>query len=303
MNTTRWHGATGRALIASAVVCASWVIVFAVPQTAPDIETLMARVGERVADYYRRAQSVVCVERSTVQPIQWNWTPEGLARTVESELRVEFEAVDGTLEEPKLIRNIRRINGRAPRERDKTDRTGCTDPDVASSEPLAFLLPAHRDQHRFTSVRAGREQGRAALIIDFMSTNHASRPELVEDERGHADCFDWSGPVATRGRVWVDAITFEVLRVDRRNTGPVDVRVPWSLQRRYQLPARVVVERDDLTVRYKAVPFSDPEEVIMLPQSLDALTVVRRGLQSIRRTGTFSGYRRFLTTGRMVKDP
>ena len=38
-----------------------------------------------------------------------------------------------------------------------------------------------------------------------MSTDQTSKPELIEDERGHDDCFDWSGPVATRGRVWVDA--------------------------------------------------------------------------------------------------
>jgi len=291
------------ALIASGAVCACWISVSAAPQAAPDIETLVTRVGERVADYYRRAQSVVCVENSTVQPIQWNWTSEGFARTVESELRLESEAVDGTLADAKLIRNIRRINGRAPRERDRKDRTGCTDPDVVSPEPLAFLLPAHRDEYRFMSVHDGREQDRAALIIDFMSANRTSRPELVEDERGHADCFDWSGPVATRGRVWVDANSFEVLRVDRHNAGPVDVRVPWSLQRRYHLPAWLVVERDDLTLRYKPVSFSDPDEVMVLPESLHALTVVRSGLQSIRRTETFSGYRRFLTRGRIVRDP
>jgi hypothetical protein len=31
--------------------------------------------------------------------------------------------------------------------------------------------------------------------------------------------------------------------------------------------------------------------------------VLRGGLQSIRRTETFSSYRRFLTEGRVVKDP
>ena len=91
---------------------------------------------------------------------------------------------------------------------------------------LAFLLPSHRDEYRFTSMRDGREKDRAALVIDFMSANRTSRPELIEDERGHDDCFDWSGPVATRGRVWVDANTHDVLRVERRNEGPVDVRVP-----------------------------------------------------------------------------
>lgn len=280
-----------------------WAALIAVsgsPRAAPGVGAVVSRVGERVAEYCLRAQTVVGLERSTVQPIQWNWTADGLARTVESEVRLEAGGDDGL--EPKWVRTVRQINGRAPRERDNTDRSGCTDPDVASPEPLTFLLPDERDEYQFTSVDDGREQGRAALIIDFKSVNRTSKPRLVEDPRGHADCFDWSGPVATKGRVWVDAATFDVLRIERHNTGPVDVEVSWKIQRRYQLPAWVIVERDDLTVRYKPVAFSDPEEVIVLPESLDALTVVRSGLQSIRRTQTFREYRRFLTTGR-IKRP
>ena len=60
-----------------------------------DLQALIARVGARVADYYRRAHSVICLETSTVQPIRPNWSPEGLPRTVESELRVDLEATDG----------------------------------------------------------------------------------------------------------------------------------------------------------------------------------------------------------------
>jgi len=262
----------------------------------------MTSVGERVGEYYRSAQSVMCVEQSTVQPIQSNWSPDGFSRTVESELHVEFEADGDTLSTARVIREVRRINGRAPRERDKKDRSGCTDPDPLSPEALAFLLPAHRDEYRFMSVRDGREKDRAALIIDFMSTSRTSRPELVEDERGHDDCFDWSGPLATRGRVWVDAKTHQVLRVDRRIDGPVDVRVPWRLQRRYNLAPWVVIERDDQTMHYKAVAFRDPDEVMLLPESVESLTVLRGGLQSTRRTETFSSYRRFLTAGRVVKD-
>ena len=288
------------AVIASVAVCACGVA--ATPQAQPDIESLITHVGERVAQYYRRAQRVICVEHSTVQPIQPNWTADGFARTVESELRVESQAGDGDmLPEAKVIRDVRRINGRAPRERDKKDRTGCTDPNPLSPEPLAFLLPSHRDEYRFTSIRDGREKDRAALMIDFRSTNQASRLELIEDERGHDDCFDWSGPIATRGLVWVDAITHEVLRVERGIGGPVDVRVPWNLQRRYHFPAWVVLERDDLTVRYPPVAFSDPDEVVLLPESIDSLTVLRGPLQSTRRTEKLTNYRRFLTMGR-VKD-
>jgi len=48
-----------------------------------------------------------------------------------------------------------------------------------SPEPLAFLLPAHRGEYRFTSVRDGKEKGRAAFVIDFISGNRKSRPERL----------------------------------------------------------------------------------------------------------------------------
>ena len=303
MNILRPHGHPRLVVFAPLVVCACWVSISAAPQAPPELEALMTRIGERVASYYRQAQRVICIENSTVQPIGSNWSPEGFARTVESELRVEPETADGSMVPgAKVIRDVRRINGRAPSERDKNARSGCTDPNPLSPEPLAFLLPSHRGEYRFTSVRDGKEKGRAVLIVDFMSVNRASRPELIEDERGHDDCFDWSGPLATRGRVWVDPNTYDVLRADRRLDGPVDVRVPPTLQRRYGFGPSVVLDRDDLTMRYKAVAFSDPDEVIRLPESIEAMTVLRGGLQSVRRTQTFSGYRRFLGTGR-IKEP
>src|SRR4051794_4496294 len=197
----RRHAHAALALIAS---CAA--LVSAAPRTAgpqapsTDIDSLMTRIGARVAEYYQRAHHVICLERSTVQPIQPNWTFDGFARTVESELRVDSA---------EFIRDIRRVNGRPPRERDQKDRSGCTDPNPLSPEPLAFLLPEHRDEYRFTAIHTGKEKDRAALIVDFTSAERASKPELIEDKLGHDDCFDWSGPVATKGRVWVDAETHD----------------------------------------------------------------------------------------------
>ena len=291
---------THLALIGSVALYACLVTTSA--QTTTDLDALMRQVGERVAEYHQRAQHVIGVEHAVVQPIRPNFASEGFPRTVESELRLVSEVADGeTVSEVKMIRDVRRINGREPRQRDKKDRSGCTDPNGESPAPLAFLLPARRDEHRFISVKSGREKDRAALIIEFMSADRKSKPELIEDERGHPDCFDWSGPIATRGRLWVDASTHEVLRVDRRLEGLVDVRVPWNLQRRYRFEPWVVLERDDLTMRFKPVAFSDPDEIILLPESIESVTVVRAGLQSTRRTETFSDYRRFLTTGRIVK--
>jgi hypothetical protein len=293
----RRHPAIRLGVIASIVASGCWT---AAAQPPAEIDALVARVGQRVAEYYRRVQSLVCLEKSTVQPVRTNLSADGFARTVESDLRVEFEELDGQmLPAARVIRDTLRINGRAPREPDKKSRSGCTDPNPLSLEPLAFLLPEHRYEYVFTSLRTGREKDRSALIVDFVSVDRRSRAELVEDDRGHDDCFDWKGPIATAGRLWVDGQTHEVLRLDRRLAGPLEIRVSWKLQNRYNLPAWIVLERDDSTLRFKTVDFSDPAETLLLPESVESLTLVRNSLQSIRRVETFSGYRRFLTKGRV----
>jgi hypothetical protein len=288
-------------LLATTALLGSTVLLRAdATADSQEAAALIARIGERVAAYYQRAQQLVCIERSTVVPIAKDWSVQGFERTVESELRVELDGMDdGTLPAARITRQVLRVNGRDPRDRDRTDRSGCTDPTPLSPELLTFLLPGHRDQYRFTTVREGREQNRAALIVDFASAERRGRPELVEDEYGHDDCFDWKGPVATAGRLWVDAATHDVLRLDRRISGPTDIRVPWPLQQKYRFDSYLTIDRDDVTMRYKEVTFTDPAETLLLPESVQSITVLRTGLQSMRRTQAFSGYRRFLTGSRI----
>ena len=59
--------------------------------------------------------------------------------------------------------------------------------------------------------------------------------------------------------------------------------------------------RDDVTIRYKTVAFSGPEEVMLLPESIHSVTMVRGGLESTRRHQTFSDYKRFVTAGRVLR--
>jgi len=265
-----------------------------------DLGSLLDAVGDRVTSFYQRAEHLICRNVSTMQPIGTNWAWQGFARTVESELRLEVIPADGDgVPEARVLRNIQRVNGRMPRESEKKSRNGCTDPNPLSPEPLAFLLPPNRDEFRFTSVKSGRERGRNALIIDFSSANRRSRPELIEDERGHEDCFDWKGPVAVRGQVWVDAETYDVLRIERGLMGPVDISVPAKLQRRYLFASYLTLDRDDLTIRFRPFTFTDPDETLLLPNEIDSVTIVRTGLQSARRTESFTDYQRFLTTGRI----
>jgi hypothetical protein len=268
-------------------------------ETQPNVEELVVQIGERVADLYRRAKNVICVETSTVQPIDSSFSPSGFARVVESELHIEADS--GVSGEATVVRKIRKVNGRVPREKDKSERAGCTDPNPLSPEPLAFLLPAHRSEYQFKTAGMAKDRNRTTLAIDFASVNRRSNPELIEDPSGHDDCFDWSGHIASRGRVWVDATNYDVLRVDRRTGGPVDVKVPALIQRRYRLANWILIVRDDVTIRYKTVAFSDPDEELLLPESIDSFTVIQGGLESSRRNQTVSDYKHFVTGGRVLQ--
>jgi hypothetical protein len=269
-------------------------------QMEPNVEELLVRVGERVAEFYKRAQHVICIETSTVQPVDLNNSPYGFMRTVESELRVEAESGQAP-GEAAIVRKIRKVNGRVPREKDKKDRAGCTDPNSLSSEPLSFLLPVHRSEYRFRVAGITKDRNRTALMLDFASVDRRSKPELIEDPSGHDDCFDWSGHIASRGRIWVNAGNYDVVRVERGLGGPVDVKVPTLIQRRHRLDGWVVIVRDDVTIRYKTVAFSEPDEELLLPESIISFTVVRGGLESTRRSQTFSDYKRFVAGGRVLQ--
>ena len=79
------------------------------------------------------------------------------------------------------------------------------------------------------------------------------------------------------------------------------MKVPALIQRRHRLDNWVVIVREDLTVRYKTVAFSDPDGSLLLPESIGSFIVVRGGLQSTRRSQTFSDYRRFVTEGKVLQ--
>jgi hypothetical protein len=288
----RWVPA---ALVLSAAVVAA--------QAPPDVETILARVSERIEQYYRRAQQIVCMEKATVTPIAGDFGPSGFARTIESELRVEAEAPgDGDAPtDAKLVRTIKKINGRAPSEKDKTDRSHCTDPNPLTTEPLAFLLPSKRDGYTFTFGGSGKGKDRGALILEFSTPRERGDGKLTEDARGVEDCFGLSIASPWKGRVWIDAVTYDVLRIEQRLAGPGDVAVTWAQQRKHNLPPSITVERYDQTIRYRTIAFTDPAETMLLPESVETVSLMRNGLQSTRRREEYSDYRRFLTAGRIVK--
>jgi hypothetical protein len=138
--------------------------------------------------------------------------------------------------------------------------------------------------------------GRAAVMIDYKGVA-AGQPEVTWRE----NCVSISLPGRSRGRIWIDTATYDVLRLDEQLVGPYEFQVPREHQRR-GAAASMAIERADSSIQFKRVDFQDPDEVLMLPATIDTFQIVRGGgIQRTRITQRFSEYRRFLTGGRIVR--
>ena len=284
----RWAGA----LVAiSAAVAAA-------PPDARDVLVWMTRVGERVQQYYARAQSIICEETVRLEPLGPDLLPNGdHVRELVYELRVAWDAAEasqGRTPEASVLRQLLTVDGRPPR---PGDEPGCFDRKPVSPEPLGMLLPSRQTAFVFTWKGQGRESGRASVRLEYKSAR-VQPAEIVWT----GDCVSVDLPGRTRGRVWLDPATADVLRLDEELTGQFDVPVPRTNRRDVRLPASFTIERADSSTSYRAVTFRDPDETVMLPASIVSVQVIRNsGMPRLRTYQKFSKYRRFITGGRIVQ--
>lgn len=257
-----------------------------------DLETTLTRAGARVEQYYARATSLICREELRLQPVTASLMNQGPERRIVSELRVSWEptAEPGSRPEPSIVRQVLTIDERPPR---PGDEPGCLDPKATSPEPLAVLLDRHRVDYVFSLAGSGRTDGRASLLIDYVP--RAKRPGEVT---WRGDCFDATVPMA--GRVWIDAETGDVLRLDERLVEKFEFPVPPE-RRTKSGPTSMLIERAESSVRYERIRFRNPDETLMLPVSATTFAIVYgSGVPAVRTSQRFSDWKRFLTDGRLV---
>jgi hypothetical protein len=257
-------------------------------------EQTLDRVSGYVEQYYTRAQSLVTDEAVTVQRINRDLSFDGFARRLVYELRVEWNpSVDGDDSPATVTRQLISVNGRPPKPGDKPE---CMDPRSVSPEPLAFLLPARRHKYSFAGAGIGRVDGRDALKVDYRPLDPGA-PNVEWTD----DCVSVDVPGRWRGRLWADPASAAIVRLDEQLTGMVDLPIPRKHQR-VNGALFMTLERADMSIRYRAVTFSDPDETLMLPAEIISSSMWRNGGSAGNRvTQTFSNYRRFVTGGRILR--
>jgi hypothetical protein len=284
-------------LLTAALACAPLALVSAQsPGAAEDLKAVLAQVGASVHRYYARARSIICIETVTLQPLSYNLSADtNFARKLQYELRVAWEpGEDGRAGEASVQRQLIKVNNRAPRPKDKP---GCLDPRDVSPEPLSMLLPAGQQDYTFTLAGRGKVNGRPALLLDFRA--RAAGPISATWQE---DCFSLDIPGRSRGRVWIDPQTGDVLRLDERLTGMIDFTLP-PAHREPGGPNSITIERLDSSIVYRPVTFDDPEETLLVPSTVDTVTIIRNsGTPRLRTTRSFTNYRRFVTAGRILQN-
>jgi len=290
--------------ISSASVLATFVVALGAvlsAQSSPaiDIAGVLTRAGERVTEYFARAQSIMCLEKVSLQKLAMGWSADGPARMVESELRLSWEpsADNPTPTEAKTLRQVLRVNGSPPR---KKDYDNCTTPEQQASEeqPLSILLPQQRDKYAFSY--SGREavDRRDAVVIAYREVRKPSVDVSMVEDNENCISFDIEGGM--RGKIWVDAETHDVLRLDRSLSGLVEIPLPRKATRVGGSMAWTM-ERWDSSIRFKRVTFEDPQETLVLPVSASTLQITRgAGTPRLRTSTQYQAYRRFITGGRLV---
>jgi hypothetical protein len=282
--------------------CRAWIALAALVMSADllaqapgDLAATLARVGQRVEQYYEQARSIVCIETVSLQPLGHDLSPDGFARRLVYELSVEWEPPPpGQLSgEAHVVRRLMTVNGRPPRPKDEP---ACGDPNPVSPEPLAVFLPSRRADYAFTGAGKGKTGGRNLTMVDYA----AAAPKPPQSS-WNKECVEIDVPAKTRGRAWVDDETGEVFRIDEHMTGQFEFRLPRE-HVKTDGPMSLVIERYDWSLEYRPVKFSDPDETVIMPASITSLQVVQNaGTPRLRTTQTFSNYRRFTTAGRIVR--
>jgi hypothetical protein len=262
--------------------------------TAIDLPGLLARVGERVQAYYQRAQSIVCTETITFDFLDTSLIRDPRSRRLAYDLRLSWEkSADGERPEGTALRTLKTVNGRTPK---PGDEPGCLDPKPVAVDTLSFLLPHHQTEYTFKYKGIGKAGGgRTGVMIDYSPLSR-EKPAFTWTD----SCFAIDAPSRTRGQIWIDRFGGDVLRIDETIAGPLDVDVPRSQERKTGGVSSIVLDRSDFSIRYKTVTFTDPDEIVMLPESVEFMVVIR-GQARQRTTHTFTGYQRFVTSGRVIE--
>lgn len=274
---------------------------------AERVARLVEKIGEGVERYQRGLFSITYTETILEERLKRDLrTREGKAKEYVFDNVVLREPLKESKDET-YARGVRRLkseDGRAaepgkPYVQRRHKCGGALNPADSYADPLTFLLPRNRARFEFSDGGEAVIDGRAARVVRFVPRGQgAARAE------SKGDCV--RAVVPSEGRVWADAESGDVLRLEWRITEPYEFETPRTMKiggLRFGPKRRLRYERMETLTRFRRVEFKDPAGTLLLPASAETLRVIEGARRPrVRTTQTFTDYRRFVSDVKVVEE-
>ena len=263
------------------------------PRADGRLQNILARVGEGVERYHAGLFGLAFTETVTVEELREDMTPKKTREFVFASLvlREDLSKAEGDYY-AETVRRLKTVDGRAAKKNDEAERFAAG----TYAEALNFLLP--REQKLYEFKLAGEEtfEGRRALRVEL------SRPGEGEPR------VEWKGnsfrvvSAPTNWTFWVDADTFDVLRIESHLASPFEFESP-RLFKAFGPKTKFKYARNDYAVTFRRVQLKDPNETRLVPDSSETIGVIEGASRPrTRRTTRFSDYRRFRSDVKIIED-
>jgi hypothetical protein len=252
---------------------------------------ILARVGQSVERYHTGLFGLAFVEVLRLEELRGDMTPKRSREYVFESvvLREALSQAEGDYYAD-VVRRLKSVDGRAPKKGDDAEQ----DTLKAYGDVLNFLLPAEQKLYEFSLDGEESLAGRAAFRVVML--RHPDEREPSVEWQGHS--FRVHMPM--RWTFWVDAESFDVLRVESRLEAPFEFESPLG---RFGSARKIRYERQDYAVSFRRVQLKDPDETRLVPDSAEWVTIIE-GASHPRTRGTirFSDYKRFRSDVKVIED-
>ena len=260
------------------------------------LERILEKVGEGVARYQTGLFSIAFTETLTREELREDMTAKRSKEYVFATI-VAREALSDDEEDyyPRPVRRLKTIDGKPSKKRLGPE----TDYAVSS---LGFHLPKNRSLFQFALEGEATEAGRKLYRIRMLSPGEGE-PRVEWQRRAVGFRFRVVAPLVYL--IWVDAETFDVLRLESHLAAPFEFDGPRAFGFGRFGPSRhFKYAAQDYFVRFRRQQFKDPEQTLLVPDSAEWVAVIEGASKPrTRATLRFNNYQRFRSDVKVIEEP
>lgn len=278
----------------------STVIALAAPalgQTPdPDLATLMERVRGRVKQTYIDLQKFAWTDSVREEILKEDLSQKEKPRNSVYDLIIQLQPptpgdTNGVPFYIREQRDLKLVNGKPARKKDELARQS-----AGGVGSLLFLLLTgdRAADYIYSYAGQGDFEGRKALLVDITQPQKVE-PRVIWNDRflGIGYEFRITGVQYNKGRIWIDAATYDVLRLTWWSNPFEFTRPNGKHKRRYSM---------ETTARFGSMTFENPSQTLVVPESIEWISTLKGGKNPISRVlHSFGNYKRF--TGDIQIEP